>query len=63
MHLDFRTALRHADNRYGNALTALAHEALRADKYKAMCDFIEAALPRFQELAALAADRNEERGE
>jgi len=60
---DHGKAVRHAQQRYGDALTALAHEAVRIERYTAMCDFIEAALPRFQELAALRADCVEEPGE
>lgn len=54
---DERAAANHAEERYGSALIALAHEVARIEKYRAACDFIEAALPRFLELAALAADR------
>ena len=54
---DERDARRHAENRYGAALTALAHEAVRIEKYAAMGDFIEANLPRFLELAKLSDDQ------
>lgn len=60
---DARAAAHHAEERYGAALTALAHQVARTDKYKAACDLIEANLPRFQELAALRADCEEETGE
>lgn len=52
-----REAARHADNRYGAALTALAHEAVRIEKYAAMGDWIEASLTRFTELASLKSGR------
>lgn len=57
---DQRAAARHAEQRYGALLTALAHEVVRIEKYSAAGDFIESALPRFVELSALAADRIEE---
>lgn len=63
VHTDKGRAVRHAEERYGAALTALAHQVARTDKYMAACDFIEATLPRFQELAALRADCEEEPGE
>lgn len=49
-------AKRHAEDRFGNALTALAHAAVLQDKYIMMGDFIERNLPRFVELAALQRD-------
>lgn len=57
---DRHKAARHAEERYGAVLTALAHEAVRIEKYAAMGDFIEANLSRFIDLAALGADRVEE---
>lgn len=57
---DARAAAHHAEERYGAALTALAHQVARTDKYKAACDLIEANLTKFQELAALDADRKQE---
>lgn len=54
---DQRTAEHHAEERYGEALTALAHDVARVEKYREAYAFVEAAIPRFVELAALAADR------
>lgn len=56
-HANRNTALRHAEERYGNALCALAREAVTIDKYQAMIQFLEKALPRFAHLSELSADR------
>lgn len=56
LHETAAAALRHADKRYGEALTALAAEAVRVEKYLAMALFIESNLPRFVALSALKAD-------
>ncbi len=53
-----RAALRHADNRFGDALTKLAHEILRVEKYADMTVFLENNLARFAALADLAKDRD-----
>lgn len=54
---DQRAAASHAEQRYGNALTSLAHAAVKVEKYTLMIDFIEANLPKFRELMFLSADR------
>lgn len=54
---DQRKAASHAEARYGDLLTTLAHELVRIEKYAAAGDWIEENLPRFAELAALSADR------
>lgn len=60
VHLAKQQAIRHADARYGEALTRLAHTAVRIGKYVEMCDWIEKNLPRFLELEALRLDTLEE---
>jgi hypothetical protein len=52
------SAQRHADERYGALLTALAAEAAGLWKYRQAVDWIEASLPRFQELLFLREDIN-----
>lgn len=56
LHENRSKAERHAEKRYGEALTKLALEAVRVEKYRAMAQFIEDHLPRFAELSALKAD-------
>ena len=55
-HTSFEKAQKHADERYGNALTKLAHELLRLDKYLTMSEFLDKNLSRFKELTELRAD-------
>lgn len=50
-------AIHHAEERYGNALTKLAHEVALIDKYTRAVDWIEANLSRFVELSCLSDDR------
>lgn len=54
---DQERAIAYADKRYGDALTRLAHEAVRMEKYAAMTEFIEANLYRFLMLSELRKDR------
>lgn len=56
LHLDFDRAFHHADQRYGNALTKLAGELVRIDKYLDMTNFIDENLSRFEELSRLKQD-------
>jgi F0F1-type ATP synthase delta subunit len=49
-------AQRHAEDRYGAALTDLAHKAVRVEKYTAMLCFIEENLDAFVALRDLKAD-------
>lgn len=51
-----KDALRHADNRYGNALTSLAHKLVQIEKYKDMVPFLEENLHLFMEVSALKQD-------
>lgn len=56
LHASEQAAVRHAERRYGCALTKLAHQACRIDKYIAMGEFIEENLDNFQDLARLRED-------
>lgn len=56
LHEHVSAAQRHAEKLYGEALTKLAAEAVRVEKYGAMAEFIDSNLPRFLELSALKAD-------
>ena len=58
VHDSFERAHKHADNRYGFALTTLAHKLLRVDKYKDMVLFLEddANIQKFLELQKLKDD-------
>ena len=51
-----REAKSHADKRYGARLSALAHEALRCDKYVTMTQFLDDNVDKLAELKALKAD-------
>jgi hypothetical protein len=63
LHDHERRALDHAEKRYGDALTALAHRLVRVEKYTAMCDFLDANIAEFVALEALKADCIMERDE
>lgn len=56
LHETQEQAARHADRRYGNALTSLVHKLCRIEKYAAMSAFVDENLSRFNDLAALKAD-------
>lgn len=56
LHETASAARGHADRRYGDALTRLAHRAVRQEKYTKMCEFIDNNLDAFVELKALKAD-------
>ena len=56
LHDRLDAAHRHAERCYGDALTRLAHLAVRQEKYTAMCEFIDQNLGEFQALTALKAD-------
>lgn len=47
---------RHADRRYGELVTKLAHELVQIDKYSRMALFIDENLDRFVALKALKDD-------
>lgn len=58
-HATAQQAHRHADERYGNALTAIARKLTLLDgKYKSICDFLdnEENLKEIANLLALKAD-------
>lgn len=56
VHINVRTALRHAERRYGDALTALAHQLVRCEKYQAICEYLDTNLGAFAALKALKDD-------
>lgn len=56
LHDNFLKAERHAEERYGKALTDLAHKAVRVEKYVAMATFLEDNLAALVELKALKDD-------
>lgn len=56
LHDNYLKAERHAEERYGRALTELAHKAVRVEKYVAMAAFLEENLAAFVELKALRDD-------
>lgn len=52
-----RRAQSYAEERYGAALTKLAHGAVKQEKYAAMLAWIEANIGEFDDLRRLARDR------
>lgn len=50
------SAISHADKRYGDLLTSLAHKLVRIEKYNAMGIFIADNIDQFVELATLRKD-------
>ena len=56
LHETASAARGHADRRYGDAMTRLAHRAVQQEKYTKMVDFIDNNLDAFEELKALKAD-------
>lgn len=56
LHDSLRKAKSHAERRYGDCLTSLAHELLRCEKYHTMTDYLDTNADRFAELLALKAD-------
>ena len=56
LHPTAHAATNHAERRYGEALTSLAHQAVRQEKYTKMVDFIDGHLDAFAALKALKAD-------
>ena len=63
LHPTVYAATHHAERRYGDALTALAHRAIKQEKYADMVDFINGNLDAFAELKVLKADVGLEDGE
>lgn len=57
LHDSFDKARSHAEQRYGDCLTRIAHELLKCDKYRAVTDYLDENADRFAELLALRADR------
>lgn len=56
LHETASAARGHANRRYGDALTRLAHRAVQQEKYTKMLEFINNNLDAFVELKALKAD-------
>jgi len=56
---DIKLAKRHAEERFGNALCALAREAVKVEKYANMVSWLELNLAKMNELTALAFDRDQ----
>lgn len=57
LHEDERAALRHAERRYGDALSRVAHQIVHLDwKYTTTMEFIDTNLNAFVELKALKDD-------
>lgn len=56
LHATERGARRHADERYGKAVTDLAHEMTYLVQYRDMIDFIERNLDQFASLKELKKD-------
>ncbi len=56
LHASPLDAKRHAEKRYGDALTAISHKLARLEKYAAIQDFIDANLGEFTALAELRED-------
>lgn len=56
VHSSEERAAHYANERYGSALTALAHRAIQQQKYTEMVTFIEENLAAFAELKALQED-------
>lgn len=55
-HTSVERATRHAEARYGDALSRLAHRLIQCDKYTAMQDYIDANLEAFISLKTLKDD-------
>lgn len=58
LHINYDKAKKHADQRYGNHLTSLAHKLLTQEKYKDMTVFLDTRHEEFRTLLELAADRD-----
>lgn len=57
MHDSIDASRRHLDKLYGDKLTQIAHALVKTDgKYKAVCDYVDANLYKFVELADIAKD-------
>lgn len=55
-HTSVERATRHAEQRYGDALSRLAHRLIQCDKYGVMQAFIDETLDQFVALKALKDD-------
>ena len=63
LHPSVHAATNHAERRYGDALTSLAHQAVRQEKYTQMVAFLDGNLDAFAALKALKADISFDDGE
>ena len=57
-HKSLKDAQNHAQKRYGDLLTKLAHQAVRIEKYSEMCEFIDGHLSNFSMLMDLRKDES-----
>lgn len=64
-HDSLERAMHHADKQYGLALTALANDLVRIDKYAAMAEFLDQGMERLKQLERLKLDKwvDEEEGD
>jgi hypothetical protein len=56
LHEDYLRAERHAEEKYGNKLTSLAHRLVAIEKYTTMLTALETLLPEFVTLDKLKQD-------
>jgi hypothetical protein len=56
IHTNHDAAVKHADKRYGDELTAIAHRLVQIEKYSKMTEFLESNLDEFRRLLALRDD-------
>lgn len=55
-HATLQRATTHAENRFHNELSGMAHKLVAVEKYGAMLEFLEHNLDKFADLLALRAD-------
>lgn len=56
LHLHAFDGKKHAEKVYGEALTKVAHQLVRVEKYQAMCDFVDSHIEEFVMLKLLKDD-------
>ena len=56
IHTSYSDAYRHAENRYGEQLTSMAHQLVSIDKYSAMVDKLDGFKGSMSLLLKLADD-------
>jgi hypothetical protein len=62
-HANEKDAKRHAEKRYGEAVSRLSHEIAPQDKYQSATEWVDGSLGRFADLIALKRDCDIERSE